>query len=232
MSLTIAKTGNRIATTEEQNHAYHALLSLGEKSAAEGIKRAAKWNMDTELPLVVTDFCHVGHHTVLLIPEGTHLVTREVLALHCFIIGLPGRIPPTLQLTNGKEQEILNADTGRTTTLPIYESYYCKFANLRIDAPTPSVLEVCLADKGDFFSDQLFQVECSANVDVLDIPTSLFMNGHSWALQTYGEANYGTRSKGERALDAFHEGGIKVIDGIFKPLVAMGMKIDALMGWK
>ncbi len=229
--MTTVQPGNRIATADEQFHALHALLSLGESATAKLLELAGKLDNAAHLPLVVTDFSNVGEHTILLVPEGVHRVPRAVLAAHCYLIGLPGRVPPTLLLEGESDQPVFNVDTSQTTKLAVFESSCCKFAHLRLDVAQPSVLELCLTRPNQFFSDRLFQVECSAHVDVLDIAGFAFLNGHSWALGAYGEKTYGVRSNLERALDGFHEGVIKGIDGIFRPLVAAGEKIDAFMGW-
>lgn len=233
MNLTsIEQPGNRIATADEQHHAMHALLSLGESATAKLLELNGELNNADHLPLVVTDFSNVGEHTILLVPEGVHRVPRAVLAAHCYLIGLPGRVPPTLLLEGESDQPVLNVDTAHTTRLAVFDSSFCKFAHLRLDAAQASVLELCLTRPYEFFSDRLFRVECSVHVDVLDIAGFVFLNGHSWALRAYGEKTYGVRSKLERALDGFHEGVLKGIDSIFRPLVAVGEKMDAFMGCK
>ena len=227
-----ATTRNRPASSDEQFHAYQTLLSLGEGVVAEFVKNARQFGMEEYLPLVVSDFSEIGEHKVLLVGEGNYEVPKTLLESSCYIIGLPVRRTPVLQLMEGKKQQIIDADSGKTSWLTVITcGSVCKFAGLKIDAPQPTVLEIFFYSYRQF-SDYLFQVECGPNLDVLNSGSFVFLKGQPWAMQAYGENTYRARNMLEKTLDSLHETALGAIDSVFRPLVSIGEKLDKVFDLK
>ena len=224
---------NRLATPDEADHAVIMLLSLGETLVVGMIKNAMKLEMDEFQPLVVTDFANIGDAQVLLVPSGMYEVPQRTLTSSPrYIIGIPTnrRNYPTLALTDTGSEEIYNLDTGESTRLHVCDGIHVKFANLRLDAEKPTIIETCIS--GPAFSDRYFNVECSSNVDIYNNASLSLREGHAWAKSAYGTSMCYERSVMERGIDTLQEASFNAVDAVFRPLVAIGEKIDKAMGWK
>ena len=225
-------TANRYANQTELDHAIATLHSLGESAFAGLVENAIKHGIESYRPLVVTDFNAVGETQILLVPAGTHALPQTVLQTPRFIIGLPesGKNKPTLMLVETETDEVFNFDTDQSTRLQICHAEQCKFVGICLDASQPTIMEMYIGTPT--FSDRLLYVECSANVDVYNLATTTLRESRSWALEAYGESMCSSQNQIEKRLDVIHEGGLKVIDAVFKPLVDIGYRLDKLFGLK
>ena len=224
---------NRLATPDEIDHAIIMLLSLGETVIADMVKSAAKLEMEAYQPLVVTDFAHVGEAQILLVPPGTHVVPQRTLTSTLrYIIGLsPNRRDyPTLILTETGVEEIYNFDTNESTPLQVCDGIHAKFANLRLDAMQPTIVETYIP--GPAFSDRFFNVDCSRSVDIYNNSSLSLREGHAWAKSAYGNSMCNERHIVEKTIDSLQEASLNAVDAVFRPLVAIGEKIDKALGWK
>lgn len=225
-------TANRYANQSELDHAVATLHSLGESEFASLVKNAIGHGMESYHPLVVTDFNAVGETQILLVPAGTHALPNKVLQTPRFIIGLPesGKPKPKLMLVETETDDVFNFDTDQSTPLQICHAEQCKFAHVCLDASQPTVMEMYI--NTPTFSDRLLYVECGTNVDVYNLATTTLRESRSWALDAYGESMCSPQNQIEKGLDVIHEGGLKAIDAVFKPLVDIGYKLDKLLGLK
>jgi hypothetical protein len=237
--------GFRFATLKELEHANQALLSLGDEVARLAVKfciadaasgeTPGKDNRDW--PVVVSDFSLLQESRggspgiVILVPPGMYRVPEKFFASGCTVIGLPTARNdfPTLML-EGETARIGHSGTSVKTTLRIHYAYNpTRFFGIRLDAPCPTVLEI--EDGSGFFSERLMRCDCSAAVEVLDTCDDTFCFGRDWALAAYGP-DYKVRSLGVKTLDSLHENILGAVDAVFRPLVAAGEKLDALLGTK
>jgi hypothetical protein len=107
-----------------------------------------------------------------------------------------------------------------------------RFANVRLDAVIPTVLEILNMEVAGGFLTGLHQhVEYSEKIEVLDSFSDKLCLGRKWARDAYGP-ECGVRHTGVKMLEGAYMGLLSGVDGIFKPLVAMGERIDRAMGWK
>jgi hypothetical protein len=222
---------NRFATPEELEEAERALSSMPDKSdlvatIVKFYRAGGEKPEDVDgWPLVVRNFAEVDDETqVILVPAGAYRVSAEFFMNPRCIIGLPGA-RPTLML-EGEVEEVSNYDTLEETPLRVCETTSCKFVNLRLGAQEHTVLKIFTLDGG--FASHLMRVEYSENVDVLDIGRETFRIGRDWALAAYGSI-YGTRGVGEKVVDSVFENAIGTADAVFRPLVALGRKLDNLL---
>jgi len=224
----------RWCDVDEHSYAYHFILNFNDPLAAHLVKNCGQMEMDNYRPVVVKDFSSPIEQKVLLVPEGIHEVSREALASCEYMIGLPskGGIPPTLMFSDPDRDYVINDDTGESASVNVFKNWDCKFANLRLDARHPTVLETGALVWKSFFSEIMQQVDCSENIDVLDVAAMRFYKGREWAFNAYGKNAYESRPMLMKALDGFHENGLKAIDSAFRPLVAMGEKLDTMLGLK
>lgn len=225
-------TGNYYATQSQLDHAVATLQSFGESGIAAMAEKASAGEMENFRPVVVTRFSDVNEEMILLIPPGTHALPHHVIQAQRFIIGLPDHQGnyPTVMLTDIEPTEVMNSDTLDETPLAICHCEQCKFACLHIDASQPTIIEVLIAS--DTFSDQLLYVNCSDNVEIYNMASQTLRENHSWAVEAYGESMCRSQNAIKKGLDQLHEGGMKAIDAVFKPLVAFGYQLDKLLGMK
>ena len=223
-------SANRYANQTELDHAIAMLHSLGESAFASLVKNAIKHGIESYRPLVVTDFNTVGETQILLVPAGTHELPNKVLQTPRFIIGLPEAGKPKLMLVETETEDVFNFDTDQSTPLQICKAEQCKFAHIYLDASKPTVMEMYI--NTPTFSDRLLYVDCCTNVDVYNLATTTLRESRSWALDAYGQSMCSSQNRIEKGLDDFHEGGLKAIDAVFKPLVDIGYKLDKLFGLK
>lgn len=227
-------SSNRPATRAEAEHAEMLLNSfggaLGRELAISLVKLSAFLEPEGSSVLVTTDFSAVGDASILLVPPGTYRIQPAHLSLQVtHVLGLspaPENYP--VLILEGEENDVIRDDD---TSFPqcLFESHI-RFANVVLDAPRPTVIEV-MCPGGEAFSDVFFNTGWGENVDALDLWTRTFMHGRDWALETYGDT-YQTRSGLEKSLDSIHQGMMNAIDNTFRPLVRMGEKLDAFLGLK
>jgi hypothetical protein len=237
--------GFRFATMKELEHADQALLSLGDEMGRLVVKFCIASAESGEppredhsnWPVVVSDFSLLQESRggssglVILVPPGVYRVPEKFFASGCTLIGLPTarRDFPTLML-EGETAQISHSGTGVKTTLRIHRAYNpTRFFGVRLDASRPTVLEI--EDGSGFFSERLMRCDCSATVEVLDSCGDTFCFGRDWALTAYGP-DCKARSLGAKTLDSLHENILGAVDAVFRPLVAAGEKLDALLGSK
>ncbi|MDR0996148.1 MAG: hypothetical protein LBL69_00615 [Zoogloeaceae bacterium] len=238
-------TRNRPANLAELEHARHALLSLGtmeqlSASLLEGFIRQYKMDSEWEAaakeeeswPVVVRDFSALSMaQDILLVPPGVHEVPAAFFGIGGRrIIGLATDTAdyPTL-LLQGKPERI--DGNGKKTLLHVCDSADLKFSNVRLDAKTPTILNLLSSEM--FFSEDLMQCTFGYNIDVLHdfISDGVLLCGRDWALDAYGP-DYKKQPMGYQALDAFHEGSLKAIDTFGRSLVSLGGKLDNWLGLK
>lgn len=241
---TMTLAGKRPATMDEIEYAVSMLCNLGESSLAGLVSNERASEVSAYQPVVVSDFSQVAEELILLVPPGIHTLPKSVLEMPRCFIGIPQLQPPpvlvtgmpmqikvypTLLLVEGEDREVANFDTGGSSNLAFYPSALSKFACLNLEAQSPSILEVSF-DEGKMFSNSLFDVTCSERVDVYNFMGDTYMFGRDWVREAYGESGYRSRDVVERGLDGLHQGGLKVIDAVFNPLIALGGKLDRLFG--
>ena len=226
--------GTRPATKEEIEHAAMVLRSLGRTAFASLIEKTDPGKLaDLNMVAVAQDFSNIPSFTqALLIPPGTHQVPQAVLDSTFYLIGLAWKRSdyPVLSL-QPEPANIADDGTPEETQTSVHEVALgmVSFAGVALDAPRHTVLQVLLGD--NLFSDRFFNVKWRDNVDALDVLSGTLYNGREWAIDAaYGPDFSRGRNAVEKGLDAFHEGGINLIDGIFRPLVRWGEKVDRALG--
>ncbi len=241
---TMARPGKRPATQDEIEYAVSMLGYLGESSKAHLASEALASGMTAYQPVVISDFHQLADELILLVPPGTYALPKSVLETPRCFIGMPQlkmppvfvtgvplrtKVFPTLLLVEGEHREVTNFDTGEASDLMFYPAALSKFACLNLDTQFPSILETAL-DGAQMFSNSLFDVTCSERVDVYNVVCDTYMFGRDWVREAYGESGCRSRDVVERGLDGLQQGGLKVIDAVFNPLIALGGKLDRLFG--
>lgn len=222
-------SANRPATVSERENAAMMLRSFGQESLANRIEHADSAEEQEGLISVVTDFNDVTIE-VVLVPSGTHHVPADLLLNpHYFLgMGLESKNYPTLILES-EISDVVNSDTGDVTPMTVCHSC-SKMMNLNLYASKPTVIESYFPET-DQFSDMYFNVNWMPSIDGLNNAKFVFYNGWPWALAAYGK-DYRGRNTLEKSMDAAHTGTMNVIDGVFRPLVKLGEKLDQVLGLK
>lgn len=244
-------SANRTATLKEMERAHHALMSfsgLGSdlKSSILNFEITMHKKCITEKdsesrPLVVRDFFSVIDSPVefILVPSGTYDIPSEFFQRNydrC-IIGLPWRKAdyPTLRLEGfpwQKSQSSFAITRGPETVPHVIDASVLRFANVRLDAAIPTVLEISAMEiEGGFLTGLHQHVEYGEKIEVLDNFGDKLCLGREWARVAYGP-ECGVRHTGIKMLEGAYMGMLSGVDGIFKPLVDFGERIDRMMGWK
>ena len=242
---------NRPATLDEMERAHHALMTFsGISGSCKKMMLKAEIacsNLRTldenseHRPLVIHDFFSVidSPAEFLLVPAGTYDIPVEFFQRNqdrC-IIGLPWKKAeyPTLRLEGLPRQKSLSiyANSHGPETVPhVIDASNLRFANVRLDAVVPTVLEILNMEVAGGFLTGLHQhVEYGEKIEVLDSFGDMLCLGREWARSSYGP-EYSVRHTGIKMLEGAYMGLLSGVDGIFKPLVAMGERIDRAMGWK
>lgn len=242
---------NRPATLEEMERAHHALMSFsglgsGLKSSILNLemtmlKKGIADEDSESRPLVVRDFFSVidSRAEFLLVPAGTYDIPFEFFQRNndrC-IIGLPWKKAdyPTLRLEGfpWQRSQSIYANTRGPETVPhVINASNLRFANVRLDAAVPTVLEISAMEiEGGFLTGLHQHVEYGEKIEVLDNFSDQLCLGREWARTAYGP-ECGVRHTGIRMLEGAYMGLLSGVDGIFKPLVNLGERIDRVMKWK
>ncbi len=220
---------NRPATAIERENAAIMLRSFGQDYLANRVEHADSPEDQEGLISVVSDFNDVTTE-VVLVPPGTHDVPADLLQnLHYFLgMSLEPKNYPTLILQS-ETSDVVNSDTGDVT--PMIVCHSCsKMMNLNLYASKPTVIERYFSE-AEQFSDAYINVNWMPGIDGLNSATFVFYNGWPWALTAYGK-DYRGRNTLEKSLDAAHTGTMNAIDGVFRPLVKLGEKLDQMLGLK
>lgn len=223
-----APAGIRPAAKEEIDHAAMVLRSLGNPDLARQIEKADPHKLaNAGIVAVVKDFSDLPCASVLLIPPGTHHVPLQALDKAQYIIGLAWdradypvlMLQPDPASMAEQTQECVEVSLGLT-----------KIAGVVLDAPRPTLIQTSVG--GGLFSGTFFNVQWRPNVDALDVLSGTLRNGHEWAINAaYGPEFSQGRNALQEAVDALEEGGLNLIDSIFRPLVRWGEKMDRALGW-
>lgn len=242
---------NRPATLDEMERAHHALMTFSGisgsckkmmlKAEIACSKMGTADQNSASRPLVIHDFFSVidSPAEFLLVPAGTYDIPAEFFQRNqdrC-IIGLPWKKAdfPTLRLEGLPWQKSLSiyANSRGAETVPyVIDASSLRFANVRLDSVVPTVLEIQNMEVTGGFLTSLHQhVEYSKRIEVLDSIGDTLCLGREWAHAAYGP-ECGARHAGIKMLEGAYMGLLSGVDGIFKPLVAMGERIDRALGWK
>lgn len=222
---------NRRATHEEIEKAAVALRSL-DGAMASLIETDHAVEFGNDMAVVVTDFEEIPEGAcVLLVPPGKYSLPANVLCQVKYIVGLAWRRGdyPVLEL-QGELTFVTNSDTFEETGLYVAPCS-AHLIGVALEATRPSVLQIYLGSEKQF-SDVFFNVDWQENVDAYDIANCTALNGRTWLISAYGKSLCRPRPPLEKGLDAFHEGIMNTIDGVFRPLVQVAEKVDRLFGFK
>ena len=221
---------NRRATQDEIEHAAMVLRSLGNEPLADLIVSEQRANLDGEsIALVITDFSNLPWGTqVLLVPSGAHDVPLALLEQVQFVIGLAWDQAdyPLLNLL-GETTTVMNLDTLEETELCTGLSC-ARMAGVALAAPRKTIVEVHFGES-EQFSDVFFNILWQHNVDAYNMASCTAYQGWDWVLNAYGPSMCRRRNTLEKGMDAAHEGMMNTIDGIFRPLVKLGEKLDRML---
>jgi hypothetical protein len=222
------KGERRLASQSEFDFAIAVLTELGRHVLVESLIETRKIYPDCiGQPVVVNDLLMAKDvDQVVMLPPGTYDVPRQIFDESSrIIIGMPtGKKPlvkyPILRFDDGLATEEINLDTYQTTVLEKYRVHTNCFACVRMQAKSPTIIEVLISPE-ESFTDCLIRVECSQNIEVVAFSSiRRLREGRDWALNAYGPTASRKLDWFEKNLDRLYEAGLNVIDTAFNPIIS------------